>query len=39
MIAGHGSGLVVGCLPDTSTISIEFLSDWSGCGQPSQQFW
>ena len=39
LIAGHGTGLVVGSLPDTSTISIEFWSDWSGSGQSSQQFW
>ena len=39
LIAGHCSGLVVGSLPNTCTITSGFWNPWSPYGQPSEQLW
>ena len=36
---GHGFELVVGSLPNTSTITAEFLMLWFNVGQQPEQFW
>ena len=36
---GHGFELVVGSLPNNSTISAEFLMLWFNVGQQLKQFW